>query len=84
MTLVGALRDYPPTDVPGFREFAREAQNPGGSLFSVERLTALLGALPATGTRTIVDAVFDDVRHFAGEAEPADDITLLAIRRCPV
>ena len=26
-----------------------EAQNPGGSLFSVERLTALLGALPATG-----------------------------------
>ena len=54
-----------------------EAQNPGGSLFSVERLTALLGALPATGTRTIVDAVFDDVRHFAGDAEPADDITLL-------
>jgi len=61
-----------------------EAQNPGGSLYSAERLTALLGALPATGARALVDAAFDDVRHFAGDAEPADDITLLAIRRCPI
>jgi serine phosphatase RsbU (regulator of sigma subunit) len=42
-----------------------------------------LGALPAGGARAVVDTTFDDVRHFAGEAEPADDITLLAIRRCP-
>jgi len=39
--------------------------------------------LPATGARAAVDAAFDDVCQFAGEAEPADDITLLAIRRCP-
>jgi serine phosphatase RsbU (regulator of sigma subunit) len=28
-----------------------------------------------------VHSVFEDVRRFAGEAEQADDITLLAIRR---
>jgi adenylate cyclase len=60
-----------------------EAQNPNGALYSVDRLSALLGALPAGGARAVVDTTFDDVRHFAGEAEPADDITLLAIRRCP-
>ena len=60
-----------------------EAQNTGGALYSVERLAALLGAMPATGAQPVIDAVFDDVRHFVGEAEPADDVTLLAIRRCP-
>ena len=44
-----------------------EAQNPVGSLYSAERLTALLGALPATSSAAAVDAAFDDVRHFAGE-----------------
>ena len=61
-----------------------EAQNPAGVLYSADRLAGLMGALPATSARAAVDAVFDDVRHFAGDAEPADDITLLAIRRCPV
>jgi serine phosphatase RsbU (regulator of sigma subunit) len=60
-----------------------EAQNPKAALYSADRLAALLGALPATSARTVVDATFDDVRHFAGEAEASDDITLLAIRRCP-
>ena len=59
-----------------------EAQNRGGALYSADRLAALLAALPATDARAAVDAAFDDVRQFAGEAEPADDITLLAIRRC--
>jgi serine phosphatase RsbU (regulator of sigma subunit) len=61
-----------------------EARNPGGSLYSAERLAALLGAMPAGSAEAAIGTVFDDVRHFAGEAEPADDITLLAIRRCPV
>ena len=59
-----------------------EAQNRGGALYSADRLAALLAALPATDARAAVDAAFDDVRQFAGEAEPVDDITLLAIRRC--
>jgi 2-polyprenyl-6-methoxyphenol hydroxylase-like FAD-dependent oxidoreductase len=28
VTLVGAMRDYPPTDLPGFREFARSLPTP--------------------------------------------------------
>jgi serine phosphatase RsbU (regulator of sigma subunit) len=33
------------------------------------------------GTRTLVDACFDDVRRFVGNAEQADDITVLALSR---
>jgi len=66
---------------------------PGASMSQIEAsdrrslalnlLLALLAFLPAASANTAVDAVFEDVRHFAGEGEPADDVTLLAIRRCP-
>jgi serine phosphatase RsbU (regulator of sigma subunit) len=61
-----------------------EAQNDGGALYSARRLTECLAATTATNAREAIDLVFDDVRRFVGAAEPADDITLLAVRRLAV
>ena len=60
---------------------ATEAMNPATEFFGAERLRtslAWLGDEPAA--QAIVERVRDDVRRFSGEAEPADDLTLLAIR----
>lgn len=60
---------------------ATEAMNAGKEFFGAERLRtslAWLGDEPAA--QAIVERVRDDVRRFSGEAEPADDLTLLAVR----
>ena len=60
-----------------------EAQDESGALYSAERLAALLATVPAETAEGVVSLVFDDVRRFAAGAEPADDITVLALRRIP-
>jgi adenylate cyclase len=58
-----------------------EAQDSGGGFFSSARLSAMLSGTSAHSARTVVEFCFDEVRRFAGSAEQADDITVLAIRR---
>ena len=58
-----------------------EATNPAGGFFGTERLATTLGWLgDDAGASAIVARVRDDVKRFAAGAEPADDLTLLAIR----
>ncbi len=58
-----------------------EAQDAGGGFYSSARLSATLSGTPAESARSVVDFCFDAVRGFVGNAEQADDITVLAIRR---
>jgi hypothetical protein len=59
-----------------------EAQNRARALYGSARAEAILPALAAgrTTTRDVVDALRADVEAFAAGAEPADDLTILALR----
>ena len=59
-----------------------DAQNPGQARYGSPRLLALLARLsrPGVTARGVVDAVRADVTSFAAGAEPADDLTVLALR----
>jgi len=58
-----------------------EAQNAGGALYLSRRLVDCLASLSFNNAKAVIDAVFDDVSHFAAGAEQADDIALLGVRR---
>ncbi len=59
-----------------------EAQNAAGELFGPARVHQALLALKdgAGNARAAVDALVNDVAAFVGGAEPADDLTVLALR----
>ncbi len=59
-----------------------DAQNPAGEHYGSERLRNLLAQVRTRGltARAVVDAIGTDVREFVGNADPADDITVLALR----
>jgi adenylate cyclase len=59
-----------------------EAQTAVGALYGNERLQELLQRLQgdAAGTKAVVEALRADVMAFAAGAEPADDLTILALR----
>ena len=59
-----------------------DAQNPSGQRYGSERLQQVLVRLRGNQAtaRAAVDAVRADVRTFVGIAEPADDVTVLALR----
>ena len=60
---------------------ATEAMNPERQFFGVDRLRASLSWMPEEADpEEVVRRLRDDVARFAAGAEPADDITLLAIR----
>jgi len=60
---------------------ATEAQNPEKEFFGVERLRTVLSWLPENvDPQELVRKLNEDVNRFAAGAEPADDITLLAVR----
>ncbi|HEX3861146.1 MAG TPA: CHASE2 domain-containing protein [Stellaceae bacterium] len=90
---LGVLDDYPyPVDrdrlAPGatlllFTDGLTEAQDAAGELYSLGRVTEALQAASPTPAQAVVDACFDAVGRFVGDAEQADDITLLAIRLAP-
>jgi serine phosphatase RsbU (regulator of sigma subunit) len=56
-----------------------EAMNPDGDMYGFERLQALLERYSRSGAQELLDAIRDDVTHFAGEAEQHDDITVVAV-----
>lgn len=61
-----------------------EAMPPGGAareeLFGVERLDELLLSNSSRGPSAWVERICDSVAHFSGNAPPADDQTLVAMR----
>jgi adenylate cyclase len=60
---------------------ATEAMNPAKEFFGVERLRTSLSWLPdEVNAEDIIERLREDVRRFADGAEPADDITILALR----
>jgi len=58
-----------------------EARNPAGDLYGSARIAELLESLGAAPAAELLGGVRADVERFAAGAEPADDLTLLAIRR---
>jgi serine phosphatase RsbU (regulator of sigma subunit)/CHASE2 domain-containing sensor protein len=64
-----------------------EAMDSAGRLYGIERFAAVLAKGERGGTevtaRMLVDRVRADVAAFVGDAEPADDLTLLALRWTP-
>ncbi len=61
-----------------FTDGVTEAMNPVGDLYSDNRLEAFLNSNHTLPTDQLVDAVLASVEAFAGDAEQADDITLMA------
>jgi adenylate cyclase len=60
---------------------ATEAMNTAREFFGVERLRASLTWMPGDiGPDEIIRRLREDLQRFSGNAEPADDITLLAVR----
>ena len=60
---------------------ATEAMDPRSNFFGLERLRASLGWMPEDADpQELVKRLRDDVTRFTAGAEPADDITLLAVR----
>ncbi|MBK7591902.1 MAG: CHASE2 domain-containing protein [Betaproteobacteria bacterium] len=59
-----------------------EARNPGGDLYGSARLAAVLhrGREAPVAAGAVVATLLADVANFAAGAEPADDITVLALR----
>jgi phosphoserine phosphatase RsbU/P len=63
-----------------FTDGVTEARNPDAELFGEARLRDLLGGLRDGTPGVAVAAILDGVRAFAGSAEQADDIAILALR----
>jgi len=57
-----------------------EARSPAGEAFGAERLRAALAAHNGSASR-LVGGVLDEVAAFIGQADPHDDLTLLAATR---
>jgi serine phosphatase RsbU (regulator of sigma subunit) len=58
-----------------------EAHNQAGELYGFERLEALVDRLPGDlGVVELVQHILDEVLGFVGDAEPHDDITVIATR----
>jgi serine phosphatase RsbU (regulator of sigma subunit) len=59
-----------------------EAQDPAGDLFGGARVEAMLTRLGsgAATARSVVEALQAEVGVFVAGAEPADDLTILALR----
>lgn len=58
-----------------------EAQAPDESFYGADRLEALLRGLVSSSPAECVDHVVGGVNRFASGAPPADDLTVLALRR---
>ena len=58
-----------------------DATNPAEEMFGEERIVQALTAGFGVEPKQLLAAVLSEVNAFTGEGEPADDITLVAIRR---
>jgi sigma-B regulation protein RsbU (phosphoserine phosphatase) len=73
------------TVIPGdllltYTDGVTEAMDVNEALYSDERLTSLLSSRQFESTEEIVDVTVSDVWDFQGDAEQADDVTVLAIQ----
>ena len=83
-----AVRDRTVALQPGdlfvaYTDGVTDAAAPDGSRFGLERLLELVREASEATAGEVVAAVMAALEQFAGDAEPADDITVLAIRRSP-
>lgn len=88
---LGAIEGFPyPVDrdriEPGevlllYTDGVTDAENADRQRYGIRRLAVRLATAPTTDLRSVVATVIDELRDFIGEAEQADDITLLALRR---
>jgi sigma-B regulation protein RsbU (phosphoserine phosphatase) len=62
-----------------FTDGVTEAQNLGQELYGTDRLQVTLARAAALTPEAIDDAIMQAVNEFAGEAEQADDITVLTL-----
>ena len=60
-----------------------DAAAPGGGRFGIDRFQALAGGTHRGTADDTCTAVIDAVLGFQGDAEPADDLALLVLRRLP-
>jgi sigma-B regulation protein RsbU (phosphoserine phosphatase) len=58
-----------------------EAETEAGQFFGEERLVAALQPSVAQGAAAVVERILADVAVFSGRDHPADDITLVALKR---
>jgi sigma-B regulation protein RsbU (phosphoserine phosphatase) len=63
-----------------FTDGVTEALDANGELFSESRLEEVLRSVAEGSTQSVVTAVVDAVRRFAGDAPQSDDIAALAVR----
>ncbi len=63
-----------------FTDGVSEAMDSDGTLFSEERLEGLLHSARDASPKVVVESTLSAVRDFAGEADQADDITVLAVQ----
>jgi sigma-B regulation protein RsbU (phosphoserine phosphatase) len=87
---LGAVDDFPYTVesyrlAPGdllilYTDGVTEAEDRTRAFYTAARLERALAALPVSSAKDAVDALREDLRRFVADAEPADDITLLAVR----
>jgi sigma-B regulation protein RsbU (phosphoserine phosphatase) len=61
-----------------------DAAAPGGGRFGIERFRELAGATHSGTAGETCSSVIGAVLGFQGDAEPADDLALLILRRLPV
>jgi phosphoserine phosphatase RsbU/P len=62
---------------------ATEATDASGNEYGLDRLGAELLQLSPLGAEAIIDGLAEAVRRFSVPNDPADDVTLLAIKRGP-
>ena len=60
-----------------------DAASPAGARLGIERFRDVAGATHAGPAEETCEAVIDAVLAFQGDAEPADDLALLVLRRLP-
>ena len=64
-----------------FTDGVTEAMNADNQQFGLQRLTDVFDGNPPDNALAANEAVFDQVRKFAGDAPQSDDITCLTLRR---
>jgi serine phosphatase RsbU (regulator of sigma subunit) len=66
-----------------FTDGLSEAMNPGAELFGEGRLRRILEEGQALGSEELKERILEEVRHFVGEADPHDDMTLVVLKVVP-
>ncbi|MEA3245796.1 MAG: SpoIIE family protein phosphatase [Gemmatimonadota bacterium] len=64
-----------------FTDGLAEARSPAGEAFGAERLRGVVRTAGAAGASALVHGVVDSVTAFGQQAEPHDDLTMIAVTR---